>query len=544
MWRTALTYSIAFFCMAVGIGFATYKHVALTFPIAPNTEINSWYIELQSTFQSPDKRVTEDKQPTISVIAPATNDDYAVVNMQTLHHSFGKQTHLDAGQKTLEFSKRRPESTESIHLRFMLYELEGGQSARLKPKDIPPQYLKNAYSSENRLYNPDELLLSVYDSIDSYVSEALNKSTSPRSFLFELSQILKNNKEGAAFLVQQMDVPDNYGLIVALAQVAGYPARVANGLELHDTMVRSARLKKWVEILDDGRWQRFDLAKGEFMDQTAPLYLWWIGNTPLVSAKYFKQFVTTVSVKPNTDSAISRALWQSSETQPLAARLSIQNLPLEQQIVLGILLLLPLGGLIVAFVRQVIGVRTFGTFMPVLIALALRDTGLVRGLMLFVGLTMLGLMLRGYLNKLRLLFVPRLAAVLCMVVALITLIMLLFQGSDMSVGMSVMLFPVVIMTMFIERMSNMWEEKGAKGTLIAFFWTMVMACVVYVIAVNEYVRHAMLTFPELLLVIFGGCLILGRYNGYRLTEYMRFRQLQKSLRALQEKQSASTPASE
>jgi hypothetical protein len=129
-----------------------------------------------------------------------------------------------------------------------------------------------------------------------------------------------------------------------------------------------------------------------------------------------------------------------------------------------------------------------------------------------------------------------LAAVLCIVVALITLIMLLFQGSAVSVGMSVALFPVVIMTMFIERMSNMWEEKGPKGTLVAFFWTMVVACLVYLLIVNPYVTHAMLTFPELLLVIFGCCLMMGRYNGYRLTEYMRFRQLQKSLRAIEEKQ--------
>jgi ribose/xylose/arabinose/galactoside ABC-type transport system permease subunit len=132
--------------------------------------------------------------------------------------------------------------------------------------------------------------------------------------------------------------------------------------------------------------------------------------------------------------------------------------------------------------------------------------------------------------------VPRLAAVLCMVVALITIIMLIFKDSDFSVGVSVALFPVVIMTMFIERMSNMWEEKGAKGALIAFIGTMVMACIVYLIAVNDYVKHAMITFPELLFVIFGCCLILGRYNGYRLTEYLRFRQLKKSLRQLQEKQ--------
>jgi hypothetical protein len=47
---------------------------------------------------------------------------------------------------------------------------------------------------------------------------------------------------------------------------------------------------------------------------------------------------------------------------------------------LRLLLALPLGALVVAVFRNLIGVPTFGTFMPVLIAFALRNVPIYVGL--------------------------------------------------------------------------------------------------------------------------------------------------------------------
>ena len=58
---------------------------------------------------------------------------------------------------------------------------------------------------------------------------------------------------------------------------------------------------------------------------------------------------------------------------PILAALSLYRLPLPTQKVLRGLLLLPLGALVVAIFRNGIGIPTYGTFMPVLIAYAIRD---------------------------------------------------------------------------------------------------------------------------------------------------------------------------
>jgi hypothetical protein len=49
------------------------------------------------------------------------------------------------------------------------------------------------------------------------------------------------------------------------------------------------------------------------------------------------------------------------------------NLPLSNQAVFKILLMLPIGTLLMVIMRNMIGIKMFGTFMPVLIALALPN---------------------------------------------------------------------------------------------------------------------------------------------------------------------------
>jgi hypothetical protein len=538
MWRTAFTYVIAAICILIGIGTAAYKHYGLKFPLTPNAEINSWYVDLQATFQAP-SLYNQEIEPEISIIKPSNNNNYAVVNLQTMGRGFGKNNIKGKQHSEIKFTKRKPANTETIYLRFMLYELDEASETKQKLRDIPNVFKINEYSKDERVFNPDESQAALYTAIDSVIDEVVGKSSSASSFTSELWKVLSSQSGNKAYLMQAMQLQEN-ALYVKLLQVAGYPARLSNGFVLKDKMVRSASFTQWVEVLEKGEWLKFDAEKGDFIDNNYPYYTWWVGDDALVKTPYFKKFITSVAIKPNNDSAMSRALWQSEQKQPLAYQFAIPKLHIEQQVVLQILLLLPLGGLVVAFIRQVIGVRCFGTFMPVLISLAMHETGLINGLILFCGLVALGLILRGYLKSLRLLFVPRLAAVLTMVVGLITLLMLLLQDTEFSVGGSVALFPVVIMTMSIERMSNMWEEKGAKNALMTFFYTMIIASGVYLITVNEYVKHAMITFPELLLVIFGLCLILGRYNGYRLTEYMRFRQLRKSLQEIEERKKLSS----
>ena len=203
--------------------------------------------------------------------------------------------------------------------------------------------------------------------------------------------------------------------------------------------------------------------------------------------------------------------------------LSLYVLPQETQAVYRILLMIPVGAFLLTIFRNVIGVKTFGTFMPVLIALAFRQTQLLWGVALFTLIVALGLSVRFYFEHLKLLLVPRLAALLIVVVLLMALFSLLSYKLGLERGLSVALFPMVILTMTIERMSIVWEERGAGDALQQGIGSLAVAAVAYLVMFTSYTEHLFFVFPELLLILLAMTLLLGRYTGYRLLEVFRFR---------------------
>ncbi len=110
---------------------------------------------------------------------------------------------------------------------------------------------------------------------------------------------------------------------------------------------------------------------------------------------------------------------------------------------------------------------------------------------------------------------------------IIFLISLISFNLNISAGFSISLFPIVILTMVIERLTVSWEEHGAREALQTMINSFVAAMIVYMAMYNDIASHVFMTFPELLLVVLAVTLLLGRYNGYKWTEYYRFKVLRK-----------------
>ena len=173
--------------------------------------------------------------------------------------------------------------------------------------------------------------------------------------------------------------------------------------------------------------------------------------------------------------------------------------------------------------RSLIGVETLGTFTPVLIALAFRETQVVWGVILFTFITTIGLSLRSYLEHLKLQLMARLSVVLTFVVIMIGLISLFSYKLGLEVGLSVALFPMVILTMVIERMSIVWEERGGPQSMKVAIGTLVVAILCHLLMVWSPLVYLVFTFPGILLVLAAFMVFMGHYRGYRLTELVRFR---------------------
>ena len=251
--------------------------------------------------------------------------------------------------------------------------------------------------------------------------------------------------------------------------------------------------------------------------------MWRIGEGPLVWVDGSGAAEVVFSAARNYREIVDIARKRAERLGSSLVDASLFNLPLETQNVYRILLMVPLGALLVVILRNVVGIRTFGTFMPVLIAMAFRETQLVWGIILFSVMIAVGLSIRFYLDRLMLLLVPRLASVLIIVVIMMIMISILTHQFGGTRAMSVALFPMVIMAMTIERMSIVWEELGAGDALKEGAGSLFTAILGYLLMTNATLSHLFFVFPELLLCMLAITLLFGRYTGYRLTELWRFR---------------------
>ena len=137
--------------------------------------------------------------------------------------------------------------------------------------------------------------------------------------------------------------------------------------------------------------------------------------------------------------------------------------------------------------------------------------------MLFTLIVFLGLGFRFYLERLRLLLVPRLAAVVTIVVMLMTAISILSERLGMETGLSVSLFPMVIISMVIERMSIVWEERGAATSMREGAGSLLMAALAYLFISLDVLVYWVTVFPEINLLVLGIIVVLGRYTGEKTT---------------------------
>jgi hypothetical protein len=309
-------------------------------------------------------------------------------------------------------------------------------------------------------------------------------------------------------------------LLVTVLRAVGLPARTVLGLQLVEG--QPPFTTQWVEAWVDGEWIPMSTIDGFFAVRAANLVALRTGSlaeveTTAVAAVGHRYHALRERLRPEELAAMM------IPSSPWLARFSLYQLPVSTQAALRVLLLMPLGALVIAIFRNGFGVTTFGTFMPVLIALALRQVALVPGLMLVAAVLLLGILGRLVLERMHLLLVPRLGVLLCAVVLSVTSFALLGREAEvreLSVGV---LFPMVILTMLIERFSVTLAEEGLQPALVRAGWSVVVAIAVYPIFHSEIAEHLMFGFPELVIVVMGLLIWVGGYTGYRFSDLIRFR---------------------
>ena len=498
-------YILAALLVLVGLGVFLYKTLWLDFPLSPEAASDAWEVEVKVEFEAHGEPVRAELR------VPASRTSLPILNEYFVSRGFGlTTTHVD-NQRLAIWSRRQPDGLQTLYYRALV--------EMRKPADSVVAG-KAPNIDKPRLLGAD--LLAARAILD----EARLKSADLDTLVAQLAQRFENpaaqDEHVALLLHRRSSARERVERVAELLAMADYPARSLHGIHMAQLGRGSVELSHWLEVWDRDHWQVYEGATGAPGDIRDYL-IFWRGAGQLASVAGGERLSWTITMESVQLGGLTAAASRERLFSPDLWAFSLSSLPLATQNVYRILLLVPIGAFVILIMRNVVGFKTFGTFMPVLIALAFRETHLLAGIILFSVLVALGLTIRFYLDRLKLLLVPRLAAVLIVVILLMLIVSIVCHRLGIESGLSVALFPMVIMTMTIERMSIVWEERGPREAVQEGVGSLIAATLAFAAMSWKPLAHLITTFPELLLVLLAITLLLGRYSGYRLLELRRFR---------------------
>ena len=489
-----------------GLGIFIYKVYWLHFPLTPNLQETRWVIEAHTAF------TTRNQPVKLTLRIPKSNENFMILDESFVSRGFGLTTKLEDGNREATWTKRTSVGPQGLYYRAVVR--KGGL------EDDWDKLFHAGPEGEEALAGARR------EAIGSVIAEARQKSADTETFVAAVIEQLSAANPPSQIKLLLGSKPDAKRKAEVAAQVlmeAGHKARVVHGILLREP----AQNVPWVrrlQVYDNKSWQTYDLKTG-VRTRGDDFMAWWHGDVPLAQISGGSRLHTTLSIERYQEEAMVGATDWAMHVAPSLVQFSLFSLPIETQRVYRVLLLVPVGAFVVVILRNLIGVTTLGTFMAVLVALAFRETELLWGVILFTMIVSLGLLARFYLEQLKLLLVPRLAAVLTIVILLMAVVSVVTNKLGIERGLSVALFPMVIMTMTIERLSIVWDERGPFEAVKQELTTLLSACLIYTVIRTQELQHLAFVFPELLLIVLALSILMGRYRGYRLLELRRFRAL-------------------
>ena len=520
-------YLVALLLMGLGGGFIAYKHLALGFPLWPGDKQKIWTVEATIDFNAKGGPVD------ITFTLPSRLSNMIILDEGFASSGYGFKKIDQDNQRQGQWTIRNAEGPQTLFYRLDIYAQPGANpdanhAASHLHEPISPEFDGPFKTAALALIKQARARSVDAESLTDELLSALNADNPTQEV-----QLLLGNRNGAAYRAN---------LMVELLSLADIPVQLVRGLYLEDGRRRQP-LSWFFEVQQGQQWLLYDPMIGK-QELQQDLLLWQRGGRSLLDVVGGDKSNVSFSMISNLRATRDIAVRYGENADSNLLDFSIYSLPIAEQNAFKYILLIPIGALVVVLLRIVVGIRTSGTFMPILIALALLKTSLVPGLLMFLLVVSTGLIIRSYLSHLNLLLVARISAVIIVVVILMAGISILSNKLGVSQALTVTFFPMIILAWTIERMSILWEEDGPHEVMIQGGGSLVVAVITYLAINNRLVEYLTFNFPELLLVNLAIILLLGNYTGYRLSELIRFRSMLKQQGSLSAAMSEGTAVSQ
>ena len=501
-------YIVTAILFVIGIFLMLYQHFTFEIPFLPGQQRQVWSVEAKIEF------TPQGNEPvTVNLALPGVQPGFSQIRQNTSSIGFGTSYINKENATFVQWTKRDPVGLQTIYYQGEFLNDDSAKGSSMTVPALSQNVEPEPYAT----------------AMNEIASAAFARSSSPFSFTAQVINELERQKEIATLLYGRYSKAN---LLVKILEIAKIPSRVIGVLQLEDGR-RNRELIEKVAVFDKTDYEIFDPQNGS--SGLARNELIWInhdgsildvegGNNARVSFSMISHFMP-VSTVGALKVAAAKVLGDD------VVSFSIDNLPIEEQSMFKSILLLPIGVLIVVFLRIIVGIKTSGTFMPVLIAMSFLQTTLVIGLIGFVSIVAIGLIVRSWLSHLNLLLVARISAVIITVIGIIGAIAFLTYKIGLTEGIKVTFFPMIILSWTIERMSIIWEEEGYKEVLVQGGGSLFVAVCAFIAMDSLVIEHLTSNFIGLQFIILALVLLMGNYTGFRLSELKRFKPLAENIRA-------------
>lgn len=511
-------YFVTAILFVAGLLMMFYQHINYEVPWLPGQARDLWNVEAKIEFMPAGNSPVD-----VRFALPAVQPGLVQVKQATSSLGYGVDYVNRNGSNYVEWTKRQVSGPQVLYYRadFLLDENAAQSSMRVPAisETVEPEPYNTA--------------------IREIADLAQERSADPFSFASQVIRELQKPSESHSLLLNHYSLSN---LVVRILQSAKIHAREIGVVQLENYR-RHRPLQSRVAVFSGNKYQIFDPKTGisGLKSGKSREVIWTDNGNPLLNITGAQAARTKDGQSARVSFTMMHHRISSIRAGQLKAGidrasgsefipLSIGSLPIDEQAMFKMFLLLPVGILIVVFLRIIVGVKTSGTFMPVLIAMAFLETDLVVGLIGFIAIIGVGLVVRSWLSHLNLLLIARISAVIIVVICIIGSVSVFSYKFGLTEGLKVTFFPMIILSWTIERMSIVWEEEGYHEVLKQGAGSIFVAVCGYLAMNSLTVQHLTSNFLGLQLVILSLILVMGNYTGFRLTELKRFKPLTLQIR--------------
>ncbi len=501
-------YLFAFGLISIGLGLTLYKNLALHFPLFPGDVRTVWNVEAKISFKP-----YAETPITADLALPDVQNGYEILDETFGSSGYRFNIEEENEQRRAIWTRPQASGEQTLYYKVQVTESSAGAGMASPSHDFPTDVTRPDWTQAEAT------------AAASIVRRVRDASSSPLEFAAVLLAALNGDEvdQDVRLLLASNAKKSIADMALKLLAEADIPAHMVRGVRLRNRQYNDPPTEL-IEIYDGSTWTIFDPENAQ-PGLPPNFFMWQRGGYSLLDLEGGRHSRIRFSILSNVIPAKNIALKLAKAETVALVDFNIYSLPIEKQNIFKSLLLVPIGALVVVIFRVLIGLKTSGTFMPVLIALAFIQTTLLAGICILVTLVLVGLWLRSYLSRLDLLMVSRIGAVLIMVVFLMAGFSVLSYKLGLDQVLNITFFPMIILAWTIERMSITWEEDGPREVAKQGSGSLLVAVIAYLSMTNRLVEHLTYNFPELLLVVLGLILMLGQYSGYRLSELRRFRHM-------------------